>query len=293
MMNTFDFLQETEPEPGVTLWTLDLPGRKVNTLGKPVFEALLDRLDSWDEATPPRGLLLRSGKPGQFIAGADLREIQNAARAGREHVKHLIDLGRLVFDRLADLPCPTISLIDGPSLGGGVELALATDVRIVSDSERTTIGLPEVRLGLIPSWGGTQRLPRLIGEAQAIHLISGGEALSSAEAVELGLADARTTADDLVAQGMTHLHQMIESGQWREDRQQRRGRTTSPAKAGPLAVPDPDNPAPEIAERVIREGGRLVLADGLERESAAALDLFLSPEAARRITAFLTKNAPK
>ena len=109
------------------------------------------------------GCLFKSGKPGQFIAGADLNELAMMSYAKLEQVAGLTDFGHQLFNRISRLPFPTVALIDGNCMGGGTELVLSMDERLVSTAPHTQIGLPEVKLGLLPGWGGTQRLPRLIG----------------------------------------------------------------------------------------------------------------------------------
>ena len=154
--------------------------------------AELDRVVSAVEADlaggrPVRLVLVRSAKPDCFIAGADIEELlalPDAAAATR--------LNRTVhalFDRIGALPVPTVAVIDGACLGGGTECALACSYRIATDHPKTRIGLPEVTLGIIPGWGGTQRLPRLIGPAAALPLIVSGRALTGPEAAATGLVD--------------------------------------------------------------------------------------------------------
>ena len=138
--------------------------------------------------TDLRGLLFRSGKPGQFIAGADLNELAALAFATKEQVGLGITVGHKLFGAVSDLPFPTVALIDGACMGGGTELVLAMDERIVSNASHTSIALPETKIGLLPAWGGTQRLPRLIGVPPAIEMIASGEALKPAKAVAVGLA---------------------------------------------------------------------------------------------------------
>ncbi len=115
------------------------------------------------QRTDLRGLLLRSGKPGQFIAGADLNDLAALAYITPEQAAGALGAGHQIFSGLSRLPFPTVALIDGNCLGGGTELVLSMDDRLASAAAHTQIGLPEVKIGLIPGWGGTQRLPRLIG----------------------------------------------------------------------------------------------------------------------------------
>ena len=168
--------------------TFDLPGEKVNKFSTPVMEELSGLIDKLSGSTGITGLLLRSGKPDVFIAGADVREIENLRNP--EEGKVASAVGQRIFERWARLPFPTVAAIHGACLGGGTELALACDFRVCSDSPKTKIGLPEVNLGILPGWGGTQRLPRLVGLAAALDLILTGKSLDGKRAVRAGLADA-------------------------------------------------------------------------------------------------------
>ena len=105
-------------------------------------------------ATELRGLLFRSGKPGQFVAGADLNELAAMSYASPEQVAGLMQSGHQLFSRISHLPFPMVALIDGACMGGGTELALTMDERLVSTAPQTKIRLPEVKLGLLPGWGG-------------------------------------------------------------------------------------------------------------------------------------------
>ncbi len=140
---------------------LDVPGRGQNvfTLGVLAdLDAAFDRVAL--EKTAPL-LVIRSGKNSGFIAGADLKEF--LALRGPEEASDLSERGQKLFAKLAALPTPTIAAIHGACLGGGLELALACDYRLVFDRADTQLGLPEVELGLLPGWGGTQRLARIVG----------------------------------------------------------------------------------------------------------------------------------
>lgn len=130
-----------------------------------------------------RGLILQSGKPGQFIAGADLGELSLLAYATPEQAAEGVQRGHNLFERISRLPFPTVAVIDGHCMGGGTELVLAMDQRLLSDNGKAGIALPEVKIGIIPGWGGTQRLPRLIGVDHAIRMITTGATIKGAEAV--------------------------------------------------------------------------------------------------------------
>ena len=147
----------------------DVPGKSVNTLAKQVW-ADLNRAIEQVESEKPRAVILASGKPKSFIAGADLKVLSSLQG---EDLRDLIELGQATFQKLAGLPYVTIAAIHGACVGGGYELALACDWRVASDSSATKIGLPETNLGILPAGGGTTRLPRLIGLPAAWPLILG------------------------------------------------------------------------------------------------------------------------
>jgi 3-hydroxyacyl-CoA dehydrogenase / enoyl-CoA hydratase / 3-hydroxybutyryl-CoA epimerase len=171
---------------GLAIVTFDLPGEKVNMYSASVvkeLDALLDRLGAMKDV---KVLVLLSGKPNVFIAGADVKEFSDASEAA---VRETIERGQAVFGKLANLSFPTVAAIHGACLGGGCETVLAMDWRLASDSKKTQVGLPEVKLGIIPAWGGTTRLPRTIGLAGALDIILNGKALDGKRAKKSGLVD--------------------------------------------------------------------------------------------------------
>jgi 3-hydroxyacyl-CoA dehydrogenase/enoyl-CoA hydratase/3-hydroxybutyryl-CoA epimerase len=168
--------------------TFDLPGKKVNVFTRAALEEL-ERVIGEAAARQDVGcLVLLSGKEGSFIAGADVEEIARVtdpveAEAGSR-------VGHRLFAAWEALPFPTVAAIRGTCLGGGTELALASTYRVASDGAATRIGLPEVRLGILPGWGGSTRLPRLIGIPEALDLILTGKTVAGRKALKLGLVDA-------------------------------------------------------------------------------------------------------
>ena len=171
---------------GLAWATLDVADASTNTLGGAVMGELAGLLDELDRQ-PPKGLVIRSGKAAGFIAGADIDEFSRidspaAARA-------LVERGWNLFNRLAALPYPTLALVRGHCLGGGLELALACRYRIAVDEPATRMALPEVMLGIYPAWGGMLRLPRLVGPAAALDLMLTGKGVDARKAKRLGLAD--------------------------------------------------------------------------------------------------------
>ncbi len=174
--------------------TFDREGASANLFDGPTLEELSAHLDTIAARTEVIGLLIRSAKPRIFIAGADLKLL---AAARDEELRKLIEFGQQTFQKLASLDCTTVAAIHGACVGGGFELALACDWRVASDSSATKIGLPETGLGILPAWGGTTRLPRLIGLPAALPLILGGKILSARAAKAKGLVDAVVPQENL------------------------------------------------------------------------------------------------
>src|SRR5690606_23674880 len=144
------------------------------------------------------GLIITSGKPGSFIAGADIREFAASFEMPKSEIVEFCHRGRKLFQRLSKTPFVTVAAIDGISVGGGAELAIWCDRRVLSDNPKTQYGFPEVKLGLFPGWGGTARASRMLGLSNAVELVTGGENLDAHAAAKLGLADDVVPADRLL-----------------------------------------------------------------------------------------------
>ena len=168
---------------------IDVPGEKMNTLQAAFAEEMEDVFAQLDEKKSSiKGLIVHSLKPDNFVAGADVRMLDACTTAAEAQA--LAEKGQQMFQHLSDLPYPVVAAIHGPCLGGGLELALACDYRVCTDSDKTRLGLPEVQLGLLPGSGGTQRLPRLIGLLPSLDLILTGKQLRAKKAKKLGVVDA-------------------------------------------------------------------------------------------------------
>lgn len=176
-------------ESRVALITFDHPDKAANIFdGMTLYE--LDIALRAVEKLRARGLVFLSEKPAVFIAGADLKALNDAVpgKSG-ESLPSLVERGQTLFSRIAALDIPTVAAIHGACVGGGLELALACDRRIASDDKVTRLGLPETLLGILPAWGGSTRLPRLIGLPKALDLILSGKLLASGHARKVGLVD--------------------------------------------------------------------------------------------------------
>ncbi|MFF7055380.1 3-hydroxyacyl-CoA dehydrogenase NAD-binding domain-containing protein [Achromobacter spanius] len=190
-MTTIDSLSHWRLErdtDGLAWLTFDRAGSAVNALSADTMAELAVVLDALD-AAPPKGLIIQSGKATGFIVGADVNEFANLDTP--EQARGLVARGWNLFNRLAAVRYPTLALIQGHCLGGGLELALACRYRLVADQPGTSLALPEVMLGIFPGWGGMLRLPQVIGAPAALDMMLTGRGADARRAAALGLADAR------------------------------------------------------------------------------------------------------
>jgi 3-hydroxyacyl-CoA dehydrogenase/enoyl-CoA hydratase/3-hydroxybutyryl-CoA epimerase len=182
---------------GVANVGIDVADRKFNILTTEVFAELQTLLASLESDRSVQLVVFRGAKATGFLAGADLKEIN--AMPDRESVERFGAAGQEAFDRLERLKVPTIAVVHGPCLGGGLEFALACRFRIARDDGATQFGVPEVRLGLLPAWGGVQRLTERIGLESALRMLWTGNKLSPRRAMELGVVDAIWPPDEFDA----------------------------------------------------------------------------------------------
>ena len=290
-----------ETLPGsLALLTFDSPGQKVNTISTQVMQELADCAAELAQRTDLRGLMLTSGKPGQFIAGADLKELAAAVTVTREQSAEIVARGHRVFQAISQLPFPTVALIDGICVGGGTELILAFDERLASNGPQTKIGLPEVKIGLLPGWGGTQRLPRLVGIEAALEIITSGEPVDARRAVEIGLVFDAVPADQLIAEATHLIEEAHRTGEWRERRRRQAQPFGLSADDAQFAFAIAEGmvfqktkghyPAPLTAVRVIRDGINRPLEEGLAIEQNGILELLHTPIASNLIAQFFESN---
>jgi 3-hydroxyacyl-CoA dehydrogenase/enoyl-CoA hydratase/3-hydroxybutyryl-CoA epimerase len=256
---------------GICVLTLDRPGSSANFLDRRALGELAEELDLIESAPGLRGVIFISAKRSIFVAGADLNSMrpESPPAVWRE----LIEFGQQVMNRVAALRVPTAAAIHGATMGGGYELALACDWRIATDDRATRIGLPETQLGLLPAWGGSTRLPRLIGLTKALDIITAGKALKASQALELGMVDELAP----VAALLESAGKKISAGK------PRREAHTSPgpeaAAAATRARKDLQTrtrgnyPAPLKAFDVVTRGLELPIADSLELEREGIFEL--------------------
>lgn len=251
---------------GVAWLIFDRPESRVNILTSGVMARLDLLLADIEEAARTgrvRAVVVRSGKPGTFIAGANIDEIAEITDPREAEAK--AREGQRIFRRLERLPVPSVVAIDGICLGGGTELALACGARLASDSPATRIGLPEVRLGIIPGFGGTQRLPRLVGLGAAMRLVLTGELIDAEEAARIGLVD--LVVDDAELTERTHeLARTI-------------------ASHSPVAL--------RLAKDALRASLETPLNAGLRHERELFVTAFASEDGREGVRAFVEKRAPR
>ncbi len=173
-------------EDQLCVLTFDRPDSSANVFDRATLEELGGHLDFLAQSAAVKGVVLTSAKNSIFIAGADLHAM---ASASANDLAGLIELGQMVFHRLASLNVPTVAAIHGACVGGGFELCLACDYRVASSDGATKIGLPETQLGILPAWGGSTRLPRLIGLPRALDLILSGKTCAAKQALKYGMVD--------------------------------------------------------------------------------------------------------
>ncbi len=208
----------TFPEPDIALLTLDMPDKSANILSQGVLEELGGHLDQLETRPDLAGLIIHSGKPGMFIAGADLREFAASLDIPPQETVAMCRRGQKLFARLSQGPYVSVAAIDGICVGGGAELSVWCDRRVASANAKTQFGFPEVKLGLFPGWGGTARAPRIVGLANAVEMITGGESIDSEAAYKMGLVSDVPQPDRLLESAINLIRSEQQTEQFRRDR---------------------------------------------------------------------------
>lgn len=276
-----DAFKLTVDEQGIARLVFDLPGEKVNTLSLPILKQLETLLDAASQNKNIKIMAIISGKPDNFIAGADLHSFESIFE-NPSLAQDMIVSGHRTFDKLARLPFPTLAIIHGACLGGGMELALACTYRVATDHPKTVLGLPEVTLGIIPGWGGTQRLPRLVGLLEGLPFILGGKPVKSPKALKMKLVDGLVAVEFFETRTTEFINYCLspEGQKQIQDRRKLRGMKHWLLEANPLgrellfykAEKDVQKktkghyPAPLIALKLIKETCTLPLREGLAKE---------------------------
>jgi 3-hydroxyacyl-CoA dehydrogenase/enoyl-CoA hydratase/3-hydroxybutyryl-CoA epimerase len=275
---------------GVLVVTIDVPGERVNTLGKAMmgeFDALLSELETPGAV---RALVIRSGKPDNFIAGADIREFSTIRSAMEGET--LSRAGQALVDRLEAVPIPVVAAVHGSCMGGGLEMALACRYRVASDDAKTVLGLPEVMLGLIPGAGGTQRLPRLVGLRTGLDMILTGRALKATRALKAGVVDDVVPAPALLlaarraAVGLADGSLKTERGGIPASEWLLRPVIFRKARQSVLEKTGGHYPAPLRALDAVQRGTALPLAEGLRIEARHFGELAVSDVSRALVSVF-------
>ncbi len=247
----------------VCLLTFDRPESGVNIFDAATLDELNEHLDFVKNDAGLRGVIIASAKKSIFVAGADLKTLLEQAQTGE--MRAFIAQGQKIFNRLAELKIPTVAAIHGASAGGGYEVALACDYRIVSEDPATRIGLPETTLGLIPAWGGCTRLPRLIGVEKAAEVIVNGKLYPAQEARRLGLVDGVASRDKLLELARKKL---------RDGKRKLEGQVPAGPTSQEIRPPkQTGNEAPERALEIITKTPSLSSDESLRMELDAIVDL--------------------
>ena len=243
----------------VCLLTFDRPESGANIFDAATMSELSEHVDVIEGDQSLRGLIITSAKKSIFIAGADLKTLLKQARTGE--LGAFIAEGQRVFNRIAALKIPSVAAIHGACAGGGYEVTLASDWRVASDDPATRIGLPETTLGLIPAWGGSTRLPRLIGEDNAAEVILKGKLYSASEALKIGLVDEVVTREKL----LDAARRLIGKG--------RRPPAKISRSKGKTPVPSDPKSARARALGIITTRGTNAIDESLKLELDAIVDL--------------------
>ena len=297
-----------ERSGGVATLLVDDPGERVNTIHPELMLEFVGLLDALESDPAVKAVVLSSGKPEGFVAGAKIELMQNVREAAE--AEKLARDGQAVFDRLEAFPKPVVAAIHGAALGGGCEWTLACRWRIASDDPRTQIGLPEIQLGLLPGSGGTQRLPRLVGVRAALDVILAGKSLKARKAARIGLVDEVVPAPILLDVARARALALAAGTLRRAPRQPKSAveRVTTLALDGnllgrevvfrqarkqTLAKTRGHYPAPLLALDAVETGMREGMARGLAREARNFGQLAVSPVARRLMEIFFATTALK
>ena len=246
-------------EDRIAIVTID--HRPVNALNRQTIEELGQVVDALSADPGVKVVIITGGGSLAFVAGADIKEVSQLGSV--EAAKAMAALGQMVFLKLQRLRKPVIAAINGVCLGGGLELAMSCHLRISGD--RARFGQPEINLGIIPGWGGTQRLPRLIGKAKATEWILTGDMLMAQEALRLGLVN-QVVPQDQVLKAAKDVARKI-------------------ASKGAVAVSQ--------ALAAIEDGIGLPLEEGLQREAEAFSQVAFTEDSKEGVKAFLEKRQPQ
>ncbi|MFN1834851.1 3-hydroxyacyl-CoA dehydrogenase NAD-binding domain-containing protein [Balneola sp. MJW-20] len=291
-----------EQHDSVAILTLDLPGEKVNKLTEELMGEFSDFLDKLESDPALLGAVLISGKTDNFIAGADIQMFQERETA--EEITELSQGGHRILNRIADLSKPVVVAIHGSCMGGGLELSLACHYRIASKHSKTVFSLPEVKLGLLPGTGGTQRLPRRIGIQKALTYMLTGKNMYARQAFKYGLIDELTHKDALKEAGIKAVNKISDGNYSSPDKRSLiekilegnplgRKIIFSQALKKTLGQTKGNYPAPPKIIEAVKYGYKNGLESGLEYESELFGELGASSESRALVNLFFGMNQAK
>ncbi|GGJ81405.1 fatty acid oxidation complex subunit alpha FadB [Pseudomonas matsuisoli] len=288
-------------EDGIAVLKFDLDGESVNKFNRLTLDELRQAVDAIKADTSIKGVIVTSGKD-VFIVGADITEFLDAFRLPEEELLAWVGSANAIFNDFEDLPVPTVVAINGIALGGGMEMCLAADFRVANEKAR--VGLPEVKLGIYPGFGGTVRLPRLIGCDNAIEWIASGKENTADEALAVGAVDAVVDSQYLEAAALDMVKRAI-SGEL--DYRARRQAKLEKLKLSPIeqmlafesakgfvaGKAGPHYPAPVDAIKAIQKAASYGRDKALEVESAGFIKLAKSSVSSSLVGIFLNDQALK
>lgn len=253
----------------VAIITLDQPGEKVNTLNEEMMDQFSKFLDDLESDPSLKGAVLISGKESNFIAGADIEMFK--ARETAEEIEQLSLDGHSILNRIESSPKPIVVAIHGSCMGGGLELSLACHYRVASNHSKTVMALPEVKLGILPGTGGTQRLPRLIGIQKSLSYMLTGKNIFSRQAYKMGLVDELTHKDALEEAAIKAVHKISND---KFDRKNKRTLLEKVIEGNPL-------------------GRKIVFSQALKKTLAETKGNYPAPEKILKAVEFGFKNGKK
>ncbi|EPL9570957.1 fatty acid oxidation complex subunit alpha FadB [Providencia rettgeri] len=285
---------------GIAELVFNSPG-PINKLDTHTVASLDEAVSVLEQQSDLQGVIFRSDKTA-FIVGADIKEFLSLFEAPKETLSEWLQYANSIFNRIEDLPVPTICAINGYALGGGCECILSTDFRIASSDAR--IGLPETKLGIMPGFGGSVRLPRLIGLDSALEIITAGKDVSGPQALKLGLVDAVVETEKLPQSALAVIESAIAGNiNWQKKRQPK----LAPLQLGPLEqtmsfnvakgmvyqVAGKHYPAPMAAVNTIEKAANCTRDEALKHETAAFVPLAHSDVARALVSIFLNDQQIK
>ncbi len=287
-------------EDGIAELVFDAPG-SVNKLDTATVASLGHALDVLEKQSELKGLLLRSEKAA-FIVGADITEFLSLFLVPQEQLSQWLHFANSVFNRLEDLPVPTLSAVNGYALGGGCECVLATDYRVATPDLR--IGLPETKLGIMPGFGGSVRLPRLLGADSALEIIAAGKDVGADQALSIGHLDALVKPEKLVEGALSVLRQAIKGElDWKAKRAPKleplhlskieATMSFTIAKGMVMQTAGKHYPAPITAVKTIEAAATLGREEALKLENQSFVPLAHTPQARALVGIFLNDQYVK